>query len=201
MKHQTTTRSVLAGLTMALAVAGASAQPAANATASSSPSRQFMSSDACEGQQRMHSGRHLSGNGYGKHASAGMSGHAQGAMPGVGNFPANLIEQLQLTDKQKVALLDAQTAAKGMRESSIQLRDAHREAMRNTTAQDTFDPRAMLEQQNKMRNAMQATRDAVQKKWLSFWDGLSKDQQAKISAYMKQNMAERGNRGMGPRAG
>lgn len=201
MKHQTTIRSVVTGFAMALAVATATAQPAKDTTGTSSSPRQSMPGDDCGSQQRMQSGRHMSGDGYAKHGAHRMSGQTQGGMAIMGNFPASLIEQLSLNDKQKAALVDAQTAAQTMWESSRQMRDAHREAMRKTAAQDTFDPRAMFEQQNKIRESMQASRDAVQKKWLSFWDGLSKEQQSKVSDFMKQNMSRHGNRGMGPRAG
>ena len=88
-----------------------------------------------------------------------------------------------------------------MKASGKQIREAHRASMGKSTAQDSFDPRAMIEQQNKMHASMQANREAVQKKWLFFWDSLSKDQQAKVAEFMKQNMAEKGNRTMGPRAG
>lgn len=202
MKYQSTMRSVLTGLAMAMAVATATAQTSADAQTPTPSSSQSMSADACAGKQGMKSGRHMSGHGHhGKHASHRMSGHGQGGTPGMGNLPASLVEQLALTDKQKVAWMDAQTAASAMKDAGKQMRDVHREAMSKSAAQDAFDPRAMIEQQNKMRESMQANRDAVQKKWLSFWDGLSKDQQAKVSEFMKQNMAHRGNRGMGPRAG
>jgi len=201
MKHQSTMRSVLTGLAMAMAVATATAQTSTDAQTPSSSSSQSTSADACAGKQGMQSGRHMSGHDHGKHASHRMSGHGQGGMPGMGNLPASLVEQLALTDKQKVALMDAQTAASAMKASGKQMREAHRASMGKTATQDSFDPRAMIEQQNKMRESMQANREAVQKKWLSFWDSLSKEQQAKVADYMKQSMAQRGNRGMGPRAG
>jgi len=201
MKYQSKMRSVLTGLAMAMTmtVATASAQTSTDAQPPSTSLSQPTPADACSGKPGMQSGRHMSG--HGKHASHRMSGHGQGGMPGVGHFPANLVEQLALTDKQKVAWMDAQTAASAMKASGKQIREAQRASMGKSTAQDSFDPRAMIEQQNKMHASMQANREAVQKKWLFFWDSLSKDQQAKVAEFMKQNMAEKGNRTMGPRAG
>lgn len=201
MTHQSSIRSVLSGFALTMMVAAAYAQP--GAASASSPSNPNPSSytQSCDGQRRMQSGGHLQGDFHRMHSGKRMSGHGQGGIPGVGQLPASLIEELALTDKQKVALLDAQTAAKGMQESRKQLRNAHRESIRQSANQESFDPRVMIEQQNKMRESMQASRDAVQKKWLSFWDGLSKEQQAKVSAFMKQKMTQRANRPMGARAG
>jgi len=201
MKHQSMIRSVVTGFALTMAVATAQAQPGQATATQASSASPMASAESCGGKQRMQSGRHLSGEGHGKYGAHRMSGHGQAGMPGMGQFPASLIDQLALTEKQKVALMDAQTAASGMREKSRETRQAQRESMRKSGTQDSFDPRAMIEQQNKMRKLMQSNRESVQKKWLSFWDGLSKEQQAKVSEFMKQKMTERGSRAMGSRAG
>lgn len=188
MKHSHLTRSIVAGFALSMAAASTFAQPStAPAQGTSSPPSADMYPGKY-GQQRM--------GGHGHSANSGMSG-----MHGMGQLPASLVEKLSLSDKQKVALVDAQTAMSGMREARNSARQSHHDAMNKSVQSGTFDPRAMFEQQNKMREAMQANRDAVQKKWLVFWDSLSKEQQAQVSDYMRTQMSQRGKRSMGPRAG
>ena len=201
MKYPSVIRSVVTGLALSAAVAGAHAQPGPGAASQSPMAGKSVSADSCVGKQGMPSGNRMSGNGHGMHGAHRMSAVGSGGIPGIGQLPASLIEQLTLNDKQKVALFDAQTASSAMRDQRMAAHSGHREAMRTAAGQDTFDPRAMIELQNKMRDAMQANRDAVQKKWLSFWDSLSKEQQAKISDHIKQKMSHRGHRSMGPGAG
>lgn len=112
-------------------------------------------------------------------------------------LPAEVVEKLNLTDAQKVALLDAQTATKamrdGMRASMKQAREQRREAM---TSSD-FDPRAMFKQQDERMGKMVQARAAIQQQWLKFWDGLN-DQQKSI---VKEYMQAKGKQGHGSHRG
>ena len=117
-------------------------------------------------------------------------GHAQ-AMHKRGDMfqlPAAVIEQLNLTSAQKVALFDAQTATaamrQGMRESMRQARKARQEAM----STDEFNPRTLFEQQDERMAQMQAARKSIQQQWLGFWDSLDQTQQATIAQYMQSRM-------------
>lgn len=113
-----------------------------------------------------------------------MKGQTGGMMM---QMPAELVASLNLTDAQKVSLFEAQTAARGMhagmRES---MRDAHKNS-RTQMAQGNFDPRAMFAQQDQRMAERQSARQSIQTQWLSFWDGLSAEQQSVVQAYLKTN--------------
>ncbi|MFW8565344.1 hypothetical protein [Orrella sp. 11846] len=108
-------------------------------------------------------------------------------------LPAPVLEQLKLTDAQKLKYHDAQTASKAMfdanRERMQKLRKADKEAAPN------FDPKAMFEQQNERFAQFQKSRETIQGQWLGFWDSLSADQRSIIQTHYKDRFEQRKARG------
>lgn len=132
------------------------------------------------------------GKGGGCQDKGSKQSHGQQKRGGGMQLPATVIEQLNLTDAQKVALFNAQTATQamrdGMRESMRQAREQRRAAM----SSENFDPRAMFQMQDqRMAQRMQA-RAAIQQQWLTFWDSLTDAQKTTVKEYM-QSKGKRGH--------
>jgi hypothetical protein len=108
----------------------------------------------------------------------------------MGQIPQAVIDQLALTPAQQAQFDSAQAARKEMRASKQSLRAEQRKAIDEQLKKDIVDPRAVIAQQKTMRNTLEAKMDAVQQKWLAFWDGLSAPQKTTLSNYMKSKHAE-----------
>ena len=123
-----------------------------------------------DGQKSKH-GMHSQQGQHGKHDMLSLS--------------SNAIEQLQLTDTQKVALTEAQNATQKMRDDMRSAMRSAKESRQADMKSDTFDPRTMFTQQDAMASQMLAARQGVQKQWLTFWDGLTDTQKATVRDYMQ----------------
>lgn len=132
-------------------------------------------------------------SGAGKHMQQGQH---QGGEFGMGQLPQQVIDQLALSPAQKSQLDAAQQARKDMHAARKSAMANQRKAMQDQLAKDQLDPRAIMTQSNQMHSAMSAQREAVQQKWLSFWDGLSAEQRKTMTTYMKSRMAGSGDRPM-----
>lgn len=166
MKHQKLIRPVLAGLSIAL-VSGAALAYGGGANGHSPK----MGQGGCDGK-----------------AAHGFHGHKQGN--GMMRFPSSLIEQLNLTDAQKVALFDAQTATKAMRDSMRESMRTTREQGKEAAESGTFDPREMFKRQDERMARMQQARQSIQQQWLGFWDALSAEQKAIVQAYVQSKVKD-----------
>jgi hypothetical protein len=113
-------------------------------------------------------------------------------------LPAEVIQSLNLTDAQKVALFNAQTAGSAMRaamRTSMQQARQERQAAMGST---DFDPRAMFKQQDQRMAMRQVARQGIQQQWLTFWDSLNQEQQTVIKTYMQSKAKGHGKgHGMG----
>lgn len=118
--------------------------------------------------------------------------HGQKQRGSVMRLPSAVIEQLNLTETQKVALFDAQTASQAMRDSMRQsMRQARQERM-NAMQSGQFDPRQMFEQQDQRMQKMQQARQQIRQQWLGFWDTLSPEQQSVVQEYMQARAKDHG---------
>lgn len=170
----TSARSLIAGLGFTLVAASALAQtgavqPAPTTTTQPSTAQAAPTSP----MHRQH------------HAAA--QGGTEGPM---GQIPQAVIDQLALAPAQKAQFDSAQAARKEMQASKQSLRTEQRKAMDEQLTKDIVDPRAVMAQQKKMRTTMEAKMEAVQQKWLAFWDGLSAPQKTTLSNYVKSKHAE-----------
>jgi Spy/CpxP family protein refolding chaperone len=101
------------------------------------------------------------------------------------SLSSKVVEQLQLTDTQKIAFTDAQNATQKMRDDMRSTMRSAKESRQAEMKSDTFDPRTMFSQQDAMASQMLASRQGVQKQWLTFWDGLTDIQKANVRDYMQ----------------
>lgn len=106
-------------------------------------------------------------------------------------LPAEVIEKLQLSDAQKLALFNAQTASQAMRDSMRQTMRGSREARPGQMQSGQFDPRAIFEQQDQRMAKALESRRAIQAQWLGFWDGLSEEQKTIVRQTMQARTKER----------
>jgi len=114
----------------------------------------------------------------------GRAGHheqGQKQRGGMMQLPRAVIEELNLTETQKAAFFDAQTASQAMRASMHQAREERKRASES----EPFDPRQMFEQQDVRMQQMQQARQQIQQQWLRFWDSLSTGQQAVVQNHMQ----------------
>jgi leucyl aminopeptidase (aminopeptidase T) len=118
---------------------------------------------------------------------AAAKGGGEGPM---GQIPQAVIDQLALTPDQRAQFDSAQAARKEMQASKQSLRAQQRKTMDEQLTKDIVDPRVVMAQQKAMRTTIEAKMDAVQQKWLAFWDGLSAPQKTTLSNYMKSKHAE-----------
>ena len=107
----------------------------------------------------------------------------------MGQIPQAVIDQLALAPAQRAQLDTAQVARKELQATKQSLRAEQRKAMQEQLTKDIVDPRAVMAQQKTMRTTIDAKMDAVQQKWLAFWDGLSAPQKTTLSNYMKSKHA------------
>ena len=128
------------------------------------------------------------GHKMGKGGCDGRSGqHEQGHKQrgGMMQLPSAVIEELSLTETQKAAFFDAQTASQAMRDSMRASMRQAREERKTAAESEPFDPRQMFEQRDTRMQQMQQARQQIQQQWLGFWDSLSTEQQAVVQNYMQ----------------
>ncbi|MEI7571086.1 MAG: hypothetical protein WCJ34_16775, partial [Alcaligenaceae bacterium] len=163
MKY-TTARSLIAGFGLTLVAAGTLAQPSVSQPTSATAASPSTAQVAPHGN--------MQGNMHGQPHAANKEG-VEGPM---GQIPQAVLDQLALTPAQKVQFDAAQAARKELQASKQSLRAEQQKVMSEELAKDTIDPRTMMAQQKKMRTTMESKMEAVQQKWLAFWDGLSAPQ-------------------------
>ncbi len=160
MKNRKFTRPLIAGLSLVLVSGAALAYGSGSGS-----SDEKMGKGSCEGKS---------------------SRHEQGQKQrGVMQLPSAVVEQLNLTEAQKVAFLEAQTASQAMRDSMREsMRDARDERI-EATPSGQFDPHEMFKQQDERMAKMQQARQSIQQQWLAFWDTLSDTQKSVVQNYMQ----------------
>ena len=182
---QSTIRPLLAGLGIAIAAFSVSAQQAAPAQG---PGPGGM---MAPGAGPMMQGAGPQGAGpQGMGPRGGMGPRSGAPDQHAGDLPQAVIDQLALTPDQKVLLDAAQKARSDLRATRTTTRAEHFKAMEALYAADPVDPRALMALARQERARMEAGMDAVQQKWLAFWDGLTADQKKVASAYLKSRHAD-----------
>jgi periplasmic protein CpxP/Spy len=165
MKNRKFTRPLIAGLSMVLVSGAALAYGSGSGT-----SGEKMGKGSCEGK----SSRHEQG---------------QKQRGGMMQLPSAVIEQLNLTEAQKAAFFDAQTASQAMRDSMRESMRHARDERKEATQSGQFDPREMFKQQDERMAKMQQARQSIQQQWLAFWDTLSDTQKSVVQNYMQSKTA------------
>jgi len=123
--------------------------------------------------------------------SAGSSTKAGMEDPLNMTLPAKVLDQLGLTPDQKSRLDNALSARKDAATANRTTRESNYKLLTDQLASDKFDPRVVIQQRQQARGAMDARIDAVQQKWLAFWDGLSQTKRHTLIQYMREQHAAR----------
>lgn len=110
----------------------------------------------------------------------------------MGEIPATVIAQLQLSQEQKLKLDAALDARRIMWSANRKSRQAEYAGLTELLNKNAFDPREAVVLRKKTRAAMDARIDAVQEKWLVFWDVLNEGQRKVLVAYMKEQHIKQG---------
>ena len=114
------------------------------------------------------------------------------APTGMGEIPATVIAQLQLSPEQKLKLDAAHDARRIMWSANRKSRQAEYAGLTELLNKNAFDPREAVVLRKKTRATIDARFDAVQEKWLVFWDGLNDGQRKVLVAYMKDQHIKQG---------
>ena len=112
--------------------------------------------------------------------------------PSMGEIPPALIAQLALTAEQKARLDAAHDARRIMWSANRKSRLAEYSGLTELLNKNAFDPREAVALRKKTRAMMDARIDAVQEKWLAFWDTLNEGQRKVLVAYMKEQHIKQG---------
>ena len=188
MKHSTI-RPLLAGLAITAMAFSVAAQ---QATPGQGPGAGGM---MAPGSGPMMQGAGPQGAGpQGMGPRGGMGPRAGAPGQQAGELPQAVIDQLALTADQKALLDTAQKARTDLRTPRTASRAEHVKAMEALYAADPVDPRALMTLAKQERAKMEANMDAVQQKWLAFWDSLTTDQKKVGSAYLKSRHAAHAQR-------
>ena len=148
------------------------------------------------GQHSFHHGQHgqFKAHGY-HHGGKGMHRHhhAQRAglvVPGYGVVSRDFIDGMGLNDEQLKLIEEAREAAREQREARKSRIKEAREARADRFKADTLNPEQALKQADETRAQWQAERRQIDEKWIAVWNSLDADQQARVSAHLKDK-AER----------
>ena len=128
--------------------------------------------------------------GGGKHGSSGQ--HE------IGHLPQAVIDQLALSADQKAQLDTAQAARKEMRATRQAAMAARQKTMTEQLSKEQMDPRAILATNKQVRHDMEVKQDAIEQKWLTFWDGLTAEQRKTLTTFMKTRQANHQHKGPAP---
>jgi hypothetical protein len=110
----------------------------------------------------------------------------------MGEIPAAVIAQLQLSPEQKVKLDAAHDARRIMWSANRKSRQAEYSGLTELLNKNAFEPHEAVALRKKTRAAMDARIDAVQEKWLLFWDVLNDGQRKVLVAYMREQHIKQG---------
>ena len=110
----------------------------------------------------------------------------------LGEIPAAVIAQLELNPAQKQKLDAAHDARRTMWSANRKSRQAEYAGLTELLNNKAFDPREAVALRKKTRAAIDARFDAVQEKWLAFWDALNEGQKKVLVAYMKEQHLKQG---------
>ena len=180
---QVSFRPFVAALSLAVASAGfgVSAHAAQSADAATTATQQVAGKKvSAEGHHHGHHGHH------GKHHNM-MRGAIM--VPGLGPINKKVVESLKLTDAQQAQVKEARDA---QRAAFKQMREAGKSRHQALAAQlegGKIDPRALLAERGKSRDAFRPQFEEIQNKWLAVWDGLDEAQQAQIATHLKERQA------------
>jgi Spy/CpxP family protein refolding chaperone len=169
MKRTYTIAPLLTGLSLALISTGSFASGTQSMGSPSMKSGWAASKNCAMGQ---------------KHPS---HAHTHGSM----QLPAAVLEQMKLTDAQKLELFNAETATRGLRDSMRETMRASRQVSRTQIEAGEFDPQAMFKAQDEHAAQRQLMRQAVQKQWLGFWDSLNAQQKELVQKHMQSKVQAR----------
>ena len=180
---QSTIRPLLAGLGIAVAAFSVSAQQAAPGQG-----------PGPGGMMAPGSGSVMQGAGPEGAGPRGMGPRAGAPGQQTGELPQAVLDQLALTPDQKALLDAAQKARTDLRATRSASRAEHLKAMEALYAADPVDPRALMALAKQERTRMETDVDAVQQKWLTFWDALTIDQKKVASTYLKSRHTDHAQR-------
>ena len=190
-------RLIIAAIGMSLAATGSWAQttaPSGTIPATTPPSVSTQQSAPAPSAEMPQPGMGKAhGMGGGKHDPSGQ--HE------IGHLPQAVIDQLALSADQKAQLDTAQAARKEMRATRQAAMAARQKTMTEQLSKEQMDPRAILATNKQVRHDMEVKQDAIEQKWLTFWDGLTSEQRKTLTTFMKTRQASHQHKGPAPAKG
>ncbi|WP_191578939.1 hypothetical protein [Achromobacter insolitus] len=115
-------------------------------------------------------------------------------IPGLGPVSKAQVAELKLDAKQEALFKTAQEGQRSLHEAMRADRGTRHDLLKSQLDSGKLDPRALLEQSEKRRDAFGPQAKQVRDQWLAVWDSLNDTQRGQVTKIVKERearMAER----------
>jgi len=115
-------------------------------------------------------------------------------IPGLGPVSKAQVAELKLDAKQEALFKTAQEGQRSMLEAMRADRGTRHDLLKSQLDSGKLDPRALIEQSEKRRDAFGPQAKQVRDQWLAVWDSLNDTQRGQVTKIVKERearMAER----------
>lgn len=115
-------------------------------------------------------------------------------IPGLGPVSKAQVAELKLDAKQEALFKTAQDSQRSLHEAMRAAGGKRHELLKAQLDSGKLDPRALIDQSEKRRDAFEPQAKQVRDQWLAVWDSLNDTQRAQVTKIVKERearMAER----------
>ena len=111
-------------------------------------------------------------------------------IPGLGPVTKAQVAELKLDDKQQALFKTAQDGQRSLHEAMRASGDKRHDLLKAQLDRGKLDPRALVEQSEKSREAFGAQAKHVRDQWLAVWDSLNETQRGQVTKFVKDHQAK-----------
>lgn len=111
-------------------------------------------------------------------------------IPGLGPVSKAQVAELKLDDKQQALFKTAQDGQRSLHEAMRASGGKRHDLLKAQLDSGKLDPRALVEQSEKSREAFGAQAKQVRDQWLAVWDSLNETQRGQVTKFVKDRQAK-----------
>ena len=111
-------------------------------------------------------------------------------IPGLGPVTKAQVAELKLDDKQQALFKTAQDGQRSLHEAMRASGDKRHDLLKAQLDSGKLDPRALIEQSEKSRDAFGTQAKQVRDQWLAVWDSLNDTQRGQVTKMLKDREAK-----------
>lgn len=111
-------------------------------------------------------------------------------IPGLGPVTKAQVAELKLDDKQQALFKTAQDGQRSLHEAMRASGGKRHDLLKAQLDSGKLDPRALVEQSEKSREAFGAQAKQVRDQWLAVWDSLNETQRGQVTKFVKDRQAK-----------